>query len=91
MNGHKGGKQMKYAIVADYYMWNEEQGEHTEELYLGIEGKHKIFVFDKEVNKRTKLFKSASEAGRYIDERDSLNGKNMRMCFKSLKIVEVAA
>ena len=80
---------MRYAIVADYYMWNEKQGEHTEELYLGLEGKFKIFVFDKEVNDRTKLFKTAKEAGEYVDKHFDPN--EMRCSFKSVKIVEVAA
>lgn len=80
---------MKYAIKADYYMWSEEKGEHTEELYLALEGPKKLFVFEEDITERTKLFDTAREAGEYIDARDSLNGKGMRMSFKSLKIVEV--
>ena len=80
---------MKYAIKADYYMWNEEKGMYTEELYLGIEGPHKLFVFDDQITERTKIFNSAREAGEYIDARDSLNNDAIRCSFESVKIVEV--
>ena len=77
----------KYAIMAYYYMWDEElEREYQEWLYLGVDEK-RIFVFDDEVNERTKLFDTATEAGQYLD---SHFGKERTRCsFSKMKIVEV--
>lgn len=81
---------MKYAIQANYYMWNEkEEKEEMKWLYLGIKGAMKIFVFDDEVNERTKLFNTAKEAGEYVDKHFS--PEEMRCSFNSVRIVEVEA
>ena len=76
-----------YAIMVDYYRWSEEKGDYTEPLYLGLEGKLKIFVFDEEITERTKLFKTAKAAGYYVDKH--FGPDRQRICFKSVKIVEV--
>ena len=78
---------VKYAIVANYYMYKEGDDDYTEPVYLGLEGEHKIFVFDEKVNERTKLFKTAKEAGEYVDKHFSPD--KVRMSFKSVQIVEV--
>lgn len=73
---------MKYAIMADYYT-----KDGTEDLYLGLEGPRKLFVFECEVTERTKLFDTAREAGEYVDKNFSPN--KIRCSFESVKIVEV--
>ena len=75
---------MKYAIVADYYKGTEDE---TEKLFLGADGKYKLFVFDENVTKRTKLFKTAARAGKYMDTHFPPN--EARFCIKSVSIVEV--
>ena len=80
---------MKYVIMANYYIYKEGDDEYTEPLYLGLEGPLKIFVFDEEVNERTKLFDTAKEAGEYLDKHFGSDEK--RISFKSMQIVEVAA
>ena len=69
-------------------MWNAEtETEYTEWLYLGLEGKSKIFIFDDEVNERTKLFDAAIEAGQYVDK--YFGADQQRCSFESVRIVEV--
>ena len=75
---------MKYYILVDYFMYSDEKGDYTEPLYLGVEGEHKIFVFDKEVSARTKIFTSAKEAGEYVDKHFS----DMPMSYENLRIVQ---
>ena len=79
---------MKYAIMASYYMWNGElETEYEQWLYLGVEGEKKLFVFDDDVNSRTKLFDSATEAGKYVDKH--FNPNEIRMSFSRVRIVEI--
>lgn len=80
---------MKYAIQADYWMWSEELGEHTEPEYLGLEGKYKIFVFEEEVTERTKLFDTAKEAGEYVDKHFNPEKRETMVSFDTVRIVEV--
>ena len=79
---------MKYAIQVSYYMYNSETDTDYEEwLYFGLKGKYKIFVFDDDVKKRTKLFNTAKEAGEYVDKHFSSD--NQRCSFSTVRIVEV--
>lgn len=79
---------MKYAIQVSYYMYNSETDtEYEEWLYLGLEGKLKIFVFEDTVNKQTKLFSTAKEAGEYVDKHFSPD--KQRCSFSTVRIVEV--
>ena len=79
---------MKYAIQADYYMWDDEmQKEYSQWLYLGTEGEHKIFVFHDNVDEGTKLFDTAKEAGEYVDKHFSPD--DIRCSFSKIRIVEI--
>lgn len=80
---------MKYAIVADYYLVDPEGKLDyiTKPMYLGLQGTHKIFVFDEEVTDRTKLFDTATEAGKYVDKH--FNPNDIRCSFERVMIVEV--
>ena len=78
---------MKYAIMADYNMWDEEKGEYSKWMYLGTEGKLRLFVFEEEINENTKLFDTATEAGKYIDKH--FGSKEGRICYNSVRLVEV--
>lgn len=79
---------MKYAIQVSYYMWNAEtETEYEEWLYLGVEDKLKIFVFEGEINEQTKLFNSATGAGQYVDEH--FGSETQRCSFSLVRIVEV--
>ena len=79
---------IKYAIQVDYLMWNEEtQTDYTEWLYLGLMGEHRIFVFDDNVEERTKLFDTATEAGAYVDKHFGRDA--MRCSYNNVRIVEV--
>ena len=81
---------MKYAIQIDYFMWDEEtQTDYTKWLYLGLMGEHRIFVFDDNVEERTKLFDTASEAGAYVDKH--FGKDKMRCSYNNVRIVEVNA
>ena len=79
---------MKYAIQVSYYMYNDETDtEYEEWLYLALKGEHKIFVFEDEVNEKTKLFDTAREAGEYVDKHFGAN--EQRCCYSAVQIVEV--
>lgn len=79
---------MKYAIQVSYYMYNSETDtEYEEWLYLALEGKLKIFIFEEEVNKKTKLFNTAKEAGEYVDKHFGVN--QQRSSYSTVRIVEV--
>lgn len=81
------GKKVRYAIQASYYMWDSiKDAEYEEWLYLGLDGY--IFVFDESVEKRTKLFQTASEAGTYLDKYFGID-KMQRSSFSTVRIVEV--
>ena len=76
-----------YAIMVDYYRWSEEKGDYTEPLYLALEGERKLFTFEGSVTERTKVFKTAKEAGEYVDKHFWID--KQRVCFKNVKIVEI--
>lgn len=79
---------MKYAIQVSYYMYNSEtNAEYEEWLYLALKGKNKIFIFEDEVNKKTKLFDTAREAGEYVDK--YFGADYQRCSFSTVRIVEV--
>lgn len=79
---------MKYAIQASYYMYNAETDTDYEQwLYLALEGEQKIFVFEKNITDKTKLFDTAKEAGEYLDKH--FNPNEMRCSFSTMRIVEV--
>lgn len=79
---------MKYAIQVSYYMYDgTTDNEYEEWLYLALEGKHKIFIFEDEVNEKTKLFATAKEAGEYVDKH--FGADNQRCSFSTVRIVEV--
>lgn len=79
---------MKYAIQVSYYMYNSETDtEYEEWLYLALEGKHKIFIFEDEVSEKTKLFDTAKEAGEYVDKH--FGADHQRCSFSTVRIVEV--
>ena len=78
---------MKYAIMADYNMWDDEKKEeYSKWMYLGVEDKLRLFIFDEEINENTKLFDTATEAGKYIDKHFS---EDNRICYKNVRMVEV--
>lgn len=84
----KGGLNMKYAIQVSYYMYNSEIDEEYEEwLYLGIEGKLKVFVFEEEINEKTKIFDTAKKAGEYVDKH--FGADDQRISYSKVRIVEV--
>lgn len=74
---------MRYVIVVDYYMWDDEKGDYTAPLYLGVDEDH-IFVFDDNICKRTEVFSTAKEAGEYVDK----HFKEPSMCFEHLRIMQ---
>ena len=79
---------MKYAIQVSYYMYNDEiDTEYEEWLYLALKGEHKIFIFEDEVNEKTKLFDTAREAGEYVDKHFGAN--DQRCSYSAVRIVEV--
>lgn len=81
---------MKYAIQLSMYKYDSEKDEEYEEWeYLGIQGEHKIFVLDEEINEQTKIFNSAKEAGEYVDKRFSDTDDYPRCSYSSVRIVEV--
>ena len=79
---------MKYAIQVSYYMYNSETDtEYEQWLYLALEGKHKIFVFEDDVTERTKLFDTVREAGEYIDKH--FGADEQRCSYSTVRIVEI--
>ena len=79
---------MKYAIQVSYYMYDSEtHTEYEQWLYLALEGKHKIFVFEDDVTERTKLFDTAREAGEYVDKH--FRADEQRCSYSTVRIVEV--
>lgn len=79
---------MKYAIQVSYYMYDSETDKEYEEwLYLALEGKLKIFVFEEEINEKTKLFNTAKEAGEYVDKH--FRADKQRCSYSAVRIVEV--
>ena len=79
---------MKYAIQGSRYMVDKDtDNEYVQWMYIGTEGKLKLFVFEKEVTKDTKLFDTAREAGEYMD--NHFGPDKVRCGFSSVRIVEV--
>lgn len=59
-----------YVISVDYFCFDSSTNlEFTERVFLGVEGPHKLLVFDKAVCYRTKIFASKKEAESYIKEK----------------------
>jgi len=80
---------MKYAIQVSYYMYNSETDtEYEQWLYLGLQGEHKIFVFDDYITDQTKLFDSAKEAGEYVDKH--FGSDKQRCSYSTVRMVEVS-
>lgn len=79
---------MKYAIQVSYYMYDSAtDNEYEEWLYLALQGEHKIFIFEDNVNEKTKLFDTAKEAGEYVDKH--FGADCQRCSFSTVRIVEV--
>lgn len=79
---------MKYAIQVSYYMYDSEtNAEYEEWLYLALKGKNKIFIFEDNVNEKTKLFNTAREAGKYVD--NYFGADQQRCSYSTVRIVEV--
>ena len=79
---------MKYAIQVSYYMYNNgTDTEYEEWLYLALKGEHKIFIFEDNVNEKTKLFDTAKEAGEYVDKH--FGADQQRSSYSTVRIVEV--
>ena len=79
---------MKYAIQASCYIWsNITDSEYEEWNYVGVEGKHKIFIFEEDVTKKTKIFDSATEAGEYVDKH--FGADKVRLSYSGVRIVEI--
>ena len=77
-----------YAIVVDYYCWNEEKGEHEEPMYLGIAYPPKnVYVFDEEHNSRSFRWNNKADAEEYLQKFN----KNTKDCcsFENPRVVEV--
>lgn len=77
-----------YAVVVDYYCWNEEKGEHTNPMYLGIAYPPKnIYVFDEEHNSRSFRWGNKKDAEEYLKKFK----KNVDGCcsFENPRIEEV--
>lgn len=77
-----------YAIVVDYYCWNEEKGEHEEPMYLGIAYPPKnIYVFDEEHNSRSFRWGNKADADEYLRKFN----KNTKDCcsFENARVEEV--
>ena len=77
----------KYAIVVDYFMWDEENDkEYTEKSYLYIKGKHKIYVFHStpdvhEDELELKTFATRREAEEYIVAHNLEDG----ICYENVR------
>lgn len=75
----------KYAIVVDYYCWDEEKEcEYTKPLYLGImDITNRIYVFDEEFSPRTLRWDDKQKAIDYfIDHKfneDACSYENARI------------
>ena len=78
-----------YAIVVDYYHWDEEnKREFTKPLYLGIAYPPKnVYVFDEEHNSRSFRWGDKADAEEYL----SKFKKNVEGCcsFENPRIEEV--
>ena len=75
----------KYAIVVDYFMWDEEnEEEYTEKNYLYIAGKHKIYMFNNTPNIHSdelKTFTTRREAEEYIVAHNLEDG----ICYENVR------
>ena len=78
-----------YVIAVDYFIWDEEkQRESTCKHYLFTQGKHKIFVFHKELNNKDDdvvLFKTHDQAKRYIEKHDL----SKSICYANCRVERV--
>lgn len=79
---------MKYAIQLNMYHYDSKTDKEYESwVFVGVDGKWKIFVMDDEVTDKTKLFKNATEAGEYLDM--FFGPDKQRASYSSARIVEV--
>ena len=72
-----------YIICVDYYHGDEKGNEWTEPAILGVEGPHKLLIFDEKPCGRTKIFRGEREALAYIKDfnlNDSFCYTNARIC-----------
>ena len=81
----------RYAIVVDYFMWDEEnEVEYTEKNYLYIKGKHKIYVFHNtpdvhEDELELKSFATRREAMQYI----AAHNLEDAICYESVRVEKI--
>ena len=81
-------KRTVYAIVVDYYHWNEEtQSEYTKTLYAGTKyPPRNIYVFDEEFNDRSLRWGNKDAAIEYfIDHKFNEDA----CCYENARIVKV--
>ena len=59
----------KYVLVANVYMLNPFTDEvYTLPRYVAIKGERKLLTFRDKIDENTKVFKTATDAGKYLDE-----------------------
>jgi len=66
---------------------NPEDIDYTVPAYVGTEGKLKIFVLEDEMTENTKRFKTAKEAGEYVDKHFGADAQ--RISWKTVSIEEI--
>lgn len=79
---------MKYAIQVSYHMYNNEIDEEYDSwMYLALEGKLKLFIFEEDITEKTKLFDTAKAAGEYVDKH--FGQESNRCSYSTVRIVEI--
>ena len=63
---------------------NPDDIDYTVPAYVGTKGKLKIFVLENKITKNTKLFKTAKEAGEYVDKH--FGADTYRISWKTVSI-----
>lgn len=68
-----------YAICGMYFIGQEFKGgdiSYGKQMFLGVEGEHRIYVYDNELTERSLIFETKAEAEIYMEEH-KLNRKTM--------------
>ena len=78
-----------YAICGLYYEMEKYKGNEVfygKQMFLGVEGEHKIYVYDEKLNDRSLVFKTKEQANKYIE--DHKMNKN-QMCTENHFVVTI--
>lgn len=78
----------KYVLIANVYFLDPiTNEEYTKPRYVATQGEKRLLTFKDRIDENTKVFETATEAGKYLDEH--FGDESRRSQFTKMDIIEI--